>query len=148
MCDELDRPYLAAFGYQVTSFFAASSRYSTPEELKELVDTTHGLGLTVFLDIVHSHAYKNILDGLNEFDGTCHLYFHDGAKGCHDLWYSRLFNHGSHEVLRFLLSNLRFWAEEYQFDGYRFDGVTSMMYTPRYRDRFFGWLSRILWTRS
>lgn len=129
MCDKPNRPYLTAFGYQVTSFFAASSRYGTPEELKELVDTAHGLGLTVLLDIVHSHACKNILDGLNEFDGTSHLYFHDGAKGRHDLWDSRLFNYGSHEVLRFLLSNLRFWTEEYQFDGYRFDGVTSMMYT-------------------
>jgi 1,4-alpha-glucan branching enzyme len=120
--------FFTAFGYQVTNFFAASSRYGTPEELKELVDTAHGLGLTVLLDIVHSHACKNVLDGLNEFDGTDHLYFHEGGKGRHELWDSRLFNYGSHEVLRFLLSNLRFWVEEYQFDGYRFDGVTSMMY--------------------
>lgn len=119
---------LLAFGYQVTSFFAASSRYGTPEELKELIDTAHGLGLTVLLDIVHSHACKNVLDGLNEFDGTDHLYFHEGAKGRHELWDSRLFNYGQHEVLRFLLSNLRFYVEEYQFDGFRFDGVTSMMY--------------------
>lgn len=118
-----------AFGYQVTNFFAASSRYGTPEELKELIDTAHGLGLTVLLDIVHSHACKNVLDGLNEFDGTDHLYFHAGAKGRHELWDSRLFNYGNHEVLRFLLSNLRFYMEEYQFDGFRFDGVTSMMYT-------------------
>ena len=117
-----------AFGYQVTSFFAASSRYGTPEELKELIDTAHGIGLTVLLDIVHSHACKNVLDGINEFDGTDHLYFHEGAKGRHELWDSRLFNYGSHEVLRFLLSNLRFYFEEYQFDGFRFDGVTSMMY--------------------
>ena len=117
-----------AFGYQVTSFFAASSRYGTPEELKELVDTAHGLGLTVLLDVVHSHACKNVLDGLNLFDGTDHQYFHEGAKGRHELWDSRLFNYGSHEVLRFLLSNLRFWIDEYQFDGFRFDGVTSMMY--------------------
>ncbi len=117
-----------AFGYQVTSFFAASSRYGTPEELKELVDTAHGMGLTVLLDIVHSHACKNVLDGINEFDGTDHLYFHEGARGRHELWDSRLFNYGHHEVLRFLLSNLRFWVDEYQFDGFRFDGVTSMMY--------------------
>lgn len=117
-----------AFGYQVTSFFAASSRYGTPEELKELIDTAHGMGLTVLLDIVHSHACKNVLDGLNEFDGTDHQYFHEGSKGRHELWDSRLFNYGSHEVLRFLLSNLRFYMEEYQFDGFRFDGVTSMMY--------------------
>jgi 1,4-alpha-glucan branching enzyme len=120
--------HFPAFGYQVTSFFAASSRYGTPEELKELIDTAHGLGLTVLLDIVHSHACKNVLDGLNEFDGTDHLYFHEGGKGRHELWDSRLFNYNSHEVLRFLLSNLRFWIEFYQFDGYRFDGVTSMMY--------------------
>ena len=117
-----------AFGYQVTSFFAASSRYGTPEELKELIDTAHSLGITVLLDIVHSHACKNVLDGLNLFDATDHLYFHEGARGRHELWDSRLFNYGHHEVLRFLLSNLRFWMEEYQFDGFRFDGVTSMMY--------------------
>ena len=118
----------SAFGYQVTSFFAASSRFGTPEELKELIDAAHGMGITVLLDIVHSHACKNVLDGLNEFDGTEHLYFHEGGKGCHDLWDSRLFNYGHHEVLRFLLSNLRFWVEEFHFDGFRFDGVTSMMY--------------------
>ena len=77
---------LIAFGYQVTSFFAASSRYGTPDELSELIDTAHSLGLTVLLDIVHSHACKNVLDGLNQFDGTDHLYFHEGGKGRHDLW--------------------------------------------------------------
>ena len=117
-----------AFGYQVTSFFAASSRYGTPEELKELIDTAHGMGIVVLLDVVHSHACKNVLDGLNMFDGTDHLYFHGGPKGNHELWDSRLFNYGHHEVLRFLLSNLRFYMEEFKFDGFRFDGVTSMMY--------------------
>ncbi|KAK0206821.1 glycoside hydrolase family 13 protein [Desarmillaria ectypa] len=125
----MEHAYYASFGYQVTSFFAISSRCGTPEELKELIDTAHGMGLTVLLDIVHSHACKNVLDGINEFDGTDHLYFHEGGKGRHDLWDSRLFNYGNHEVLRFLLSNLRFYMEEYQFDGFRFDGVTSMMYT-------------------
>ncbi|KAF8812235.1 glycoside hydrolase family 13 protein [Phlegmacium glaucopus] len=124
----MEHPYYASFGYQVTSFFAASSRFGTPEELKELIDTAHGMGITVLLDIVHSHACKNVLDGLNEFDGTDHQYFHEGGKGRHDLWDSRLFNYGHHEVLRFLLSNLRFWVEEFHFDGFRFDGVTSMMY--------------------
>jgi 1,4-alpha-glucan branching enzyme len=100
----------------------------TPEELKELIDTAHGMGLVVLLDLVHSHACKNVLDGLNQFDGTDHLYFHGGGKGTHDLWDSRLFNYGSYEVLRFLLSNVRFWMEEYRFDGFRFDGVTSMLY--------------------
>jgi 1,4-alpha-glucan branching enzyme len=124
----MEHAYYASFGYQITSFFAASSRCGTPEDLKELIDTAHGMGLTVLLDIVHSHASKNVLDGLNEFDGTGHLYFHEGGKGQHELWDSRLFNYGHHEVLRFLLSNLRFWIEEYGFDGFRFDGVTSMMY--------------------
>ncbi|KZT29236.1 glycoside hydrolase family 13 protein [Neolentinus lepideus HHB14362 ss-1] len=125
----MEHAYYASFGYQVTNFFAASSRYGTPEELKELIDTAHSMGLTVLLDVVHSHACKNVLDGLNLFDGSDHLYFHEGAKGRHELWDSRLFNYGSHEVLRFLLSNLRFYMEEYMFDGFRFDGVTSMMYT-------------------
>ncbi|EJT97629.1 glycoside hydrolase [Dacryopinax primogenitus] len=123
-----EHPYYASFGYQVTSFFAASSRYGTPEELMSMIDTAHFMGLTVLLDVVHSHASKNVLDGINEFDGTDHLYFHGGGKGRHDLWDSRLFNYGSHEVLRFLMSNLRFYMEEYMFDGFRFDGVTSMMY--------------------
>ncbi|KAF8761572.1 Carbohydrate-binding module 48 (Isoamylase N-terminal domain) [Rhizoctonia solani] len=114
--------------YALTSFFAASSRYGTPDELKELIDTAHSMGITVLLDVVHSHACKNVLDGINQFDGTDHLYFHGGGRGYHDLWDSRLFNYSHHEVLRFLLSNLRFWMEEYQFDGFRFDGVTSMMY--------------------
>ncbi|KAI2464292.1 carbohydrate-binding module family 48 [Annulohypoxylon bovei var. microspora] len=124
----MEHAYYASFGYQVNNFFAASSRYGTPEDLKELIDTAHGLGLVVLLDVVHSHASKNVLDGLNEFDGSDHLYFHGGAKGKHELWDSRLFNYGSHEVMRFLLSNLRFWMDEYQFDGFRFDGVTSMLY--------------------
>ncbi len=125
----MEHAYYASFGYQVNSFFAASSRYGTPEDLKELVDTAHGLGLIVLLDVVHSHASKNVLDGINEFDGSDHQYFHGGAKGRHELWDSRLFNYGHHEVLRFLLSNLRFWMDEYGFDGFRFDGVTSMLYT-------------------
>ncbi|KAJ4307055.1 alpha-1,4-glucan branching enzyme [Collariella sp. IMI 366227] len=124
----MEHAYYASFGYQVNNFFAASSRYGEPEDLKELVDVAHSLGLTVLLDVVHSHASKNVLDGLNEFDGTDHQYFHEGAKGKHELWDSRLFNYGHHEVMRFLLSNLRFWMDEYCFDGFRFDGVTSMLY--------------------
>ncbi|CAI4211611.1 unnamed protein product [Parascedosporium putredinis] len=124
----MEHAYYASFGYQVNNFFAASSRYGPPEDLKELVDTAHSLGLVVLLDVVHSHASKNVLDGLNEFDGSDHQYFHEGGKGRHELWDSRLFNYGHHEVLRFLLSNLRFWMDEYQFDGFRFDGVTSMLY--------------------
>jgi 1,4-alpha-glucan branching enzyme len=125
----MEHAYYASFGYQINSFFAASSRYGAPDDLKELIDTAHGMGITVLLDVVHSHASKNVLDGLNMFDNSDHLYFHEGAKGRHELWDSRLFNYSSHEVLRFLLSNLRFWMEEYHFDGFRFDGVTSMLYT-------------------
>lgn len=125
----MEHAYYASFGYQITSFFAASSRYGPPEDLKELIDTAHGLGITVLLDMVHSHASKNVLDGLNDFDGTEYQYFHAGPKGEHSLWDSRLFNYGKHEVLRFLLSNLRFYIDEYHFDGFRFDGVTSMLYT-------------------
>ncbi|ODO09900.1 1,4-alpha-glucan-branching enzyme [Cryptococcus amylolentus CBS 6273] len=124
----MEHAYYASFGYQVSNFFAASSRYGTPEELKSLIDKAHELGFSVLLDVVHSHACKNILDGINMFDGSDHLYFHEGAKGRHELWDSRLFNYGSHEVLRFLLSNLRFWMDTFMFDGFRFDGVTSMMY--------------------
>ncbi|KAL8336094.1 hypothetical protein RB601_000091 [Gaeumannomyces tritici] len=124
----MEHAYYASFGYQINNFFAASSRYGPPEDLKELVDTAHSMGLVVLLDVVHSHASKNVLDGINEFDGTDHQYFHEGGKGRHDQWDSRLFNYGHHEVLRFLLSNLRFWMDEYHFDGFRFDGVTSMLY--------------------
>ncbi|RZF42612.1 hypothetical protein LSTR_LSTR001407 [Laodelphax striatellus] len=127
----MEHAYYASFGYQVTSFFAASSRYGTPEELKELLDEAHRLGLYVLLDVVHSHASKNVLDGLNQFDGTDSCYFHAGARGEHSLWDSRLFNYSDYEVLRFLLSNLRWYCEEYQFDGFRFDGVTSMLYHSR-----------------
>ena len=124
----MEHAYYASFGYQVNNFFAASSRYGHPEDLKELVDTAHSMGIVVLLDVVHSHASKNVLDGLNQFDGTDHQYFHGGGKGQHDQWDSRLFNYGHHEVMRFLLSNLRFWMDEYGFDGFRFDGVTSMLY--------------------
>ncbi|KAA1081755.1 alpha-1,4-glucan branching enzyme [Puccinia graminis f. sp. tritici] len=124
----MEHAYYASFGYQITNFFCASSRYGTPEELMELVDVAHGMGLTVLLDVVHSHACKNVLDGINMFDGTDHCYFHEGPKGKHELWDSRLFNYGHHEVLRFLLSNLRFFMEQFKFDGFRFDGVTSMLY--------------------
>ncbi|XP_052800147.1 1,4-alpha-glucan-branching enzyme-like isoform X2 [Mya arenaria] len=124
----MEHAYYASFGYQVTSFFAASGRFGTPEELKELIDTAHGMGIIVLLDVVHSHASKNVVDGLNMFDGTDSCYFHGGPRGIHDLWDSRLFNYTEWETLRFLLSNLRWWIEEYQFDGFRFDGVTSMLY--------------------
>ncbi|XP_064635389.1 1,4-alpha-glucan-branching enzyme-like [Lineus longissimus] len=124
----MEHAYYASFGYQVTSFYAASSRFGTPEELKAMIDVAHANGIVVLLDVVHSHASKNVADGINQFDGTNSCFFHDGPRGDHDLWDSRLFNYTSWEVLRFLLSNLRWWIEEYHFDGFRFDGVTSMIY--------------------
>ncbi len=124
----MEHPYYASFGYQVTNFFAASSRFGTPEDLKDLINTAHGMGIAVLLDIVHSHASKNTREGLNEFDGTAYQFFHDGARGDHSAWGTKCFNYGKPEVIHFLLSNLKFWLEEYHFDGFRFDGVTSMLY--------------------
>ena len=124
----MEHAYYGSFGYHCSAYYAISSRYGTPEELKYLVDKAHGLGLTVILDVVHSHASRNVLDGLNEFDGTDHCYFHAGDKGNHTLWDSKVFDYTKWEVLRFLLSNLRWYMEEYRFDGFRFDGVTSMLY--------------------
>lgn len=134
----MEHAYYASFGYQVTSYYAASSRFGTPEELKQLIDVAHEKGLYVLLDVVHSHASKNVLDGLNMFDGTDACYFHSGPRGSHPLWDSRLFNYSEYEVLRFLLSNLRFYMDEYQFDGFRFDGVTSMLYHSRGVGEFIG----------
>lgn len=124
----MEHAYYASFGYQVTSFFAASSRYGTPDDLKYLMDVAHKNNIYVLLDVVHSHASKNVLDGLNQFDGTNSCFFHGNGRGNHDLWDSRLFDYTNWEVLRFLLSNLMWYLEEYGFDGFRFDGVTSMLY--------------------
>ncbi|HTZ39272.1 MAG TPA: alpha amylase C-terminal domain-containing protein [Syntrophales bacterium] len=123
-----EHPYYGSFGYQVSNFFAASSRFGTPEELKELVDAAHAEGLCVIMDLVHSHAASNEVEGLSRFDGTTYLYFHKGPRGWHEAWDSRCFDYGKPQVLHFLLSNCRFWLDEYHFDGYRFDGVTSMLY--------------------
>ena len=124
----MEHPYYGSFGYQVSNFFAASSRYGTSRELKELINTAHEMGLTVLLDLVHSHAVKNTNEGLNGFDGTEYQFFHEGGRGEHSAWGTKLFNYGKSEVLHFLLSNLKFWMEVYHFDGFRFDGVTSMLY--------------------
>ncbi|MFZ2663871.1 MAG: alpha amylase C-terminal domain-containing protein, partial [Patescibacteria group bacterium] len=123
-----EHPYYGSFGYQVSSFFAVSSRFGTPDEFKELIDTAHGCGLKVIMDLIHSHAAINEVEGLSRFDGSAYQYFHDGTKGHHPAWNSRCFDYQKSEVLAFLLSNCRFWLEEYQLDGFRFDGVTSMMY--------------------
>jgi len=124
----MEHPYYASFGYHVSNYFAASSRFGTPEELKSLIDKAHSMGITVLMDIVQSHAVKNFAEGINEFDGTTHQFFHSGARGEHNAWGSKLFNYAKHEVIHFLLSSIKFWMEEYHFDGFRFDGVTSMIY--------------------
>ncbi|GAB3333105.1 alpha-amylase family glycosyl hydrolase [Marivirga atlantica] len=123
-----EHPYYGSFGYHVSNFFAPSSRFGTPNELKSLVNTAHNMGIAVIMDIVHSHAVKNEAEGLNNFDGSGHQYFHEGGKGYHEGWDSKLFDYGKEEVERFLLSNLRYWLEEFHFDGFRFDGVTSILY--------------------
>ena len=124
----MEHPYYGSFGYQVSNFFAASSRFGLPNDLKSLIDTAHEMGIAVLLDVVHSHAVKNTAEGLNEFDGTTYQFFHDGPKGDHPAWGTKLFNYNKNEVIHFLLSNLKFWMDEYHFDGFRFDGVTSMLY--------------------
>ncbi len=123
-----EHPYYGSFGYHVSNFFAPSSRFGTPDELKSLVNAAHNLGIAVIMDIVHSHAVKNEAEGLNNFDGSNHQYFHEGGKGYHEGWDSKLFDYSKEEVERFLLSNLRYWLEDFHFDGFRFDGVTSILY--------------------
>lgn len=119
-----EHPYYGSFGYHVSSFFAPSSRFGTPEELKHLIDDAHGLGLSVVMDLVHSHAVKNTVEGLGSLDGTRELYF----DGEHPAWDSLCFNYAKNEVVHYLLSNCQYWISEYQMDGFRFDGVTSMLY--------------------
>jgi len=138
-----EHPYYGSFGYHVSSFFAPSSRFGTPEELKTLIKTAHSMDIAVILDVVHSHTVKNTVEGINEFDGSDAQYFHAGPRGDHPQWDSKLFDYGKTEVLRFLLSNLKYWMKEFRFDGFRFDGVGSMMYyhhgleTIDSRDKYF-----------
>lgn len=123
-----EHPYYGSFGYHVSSFFAASSRFGTPEELKELIDAAHERGIAVIMDIVHSHAVKNEVEGLGRLDGTYNQYFYGDGRREHPAWDSLCFDYGKNEVLHFLLSNCKYWLEEFRFDGFRFDGVTSMLY--------------------
>ncbi|MBN7815746.1 alpha-amylase family glycosyl hydrolase [Algoriphagus pacificus] len=124
----MEHPYYGSFGYHVSNFFAPTSRFGTPEELKSLVDKAHEMGIAVIMDIVHSHAVKNVNEGINEFDGSDHQYFHPGPRGYHEGWDSKVFDYNKPEVQQFLLSNIRYWMEEFHIDGFRFDGVTSIMY--------------------
>ena len=133
-----EHPYYGSFGYQVSNFFALSSRFGTPEEFKALVDDAHGRGMAVIMDVVHSHSVDNEAEGLSMFDGREDLYFHYGPAGRHPAWGSRCFDYGKNETCCYLLSNLKFWMEEYNLDGFRFDGVTSMLYWDHGLGRDFG----------
>ncbi len=124
----MGHPYYGSFGYHVANFFAVSSRFGTPEELKALIDEAHRLGLRVIIDLVHSHAVRNEVEGLGRIDGTSYAYFHAGERGIHSSWDSLCFDYGKPEVLHFLLSNCRYYLDEFHVDGFRFDGVTSMLY--------------------
>jgi 1,4-alpha-glucan branching enzyme len=123
-----EHPYYGSFGYHVSSFFAPSSRFGTPEELKSLIDAAHQCGIRVLMDIIHSHSVRNEVEGLSTFDGTPYQFFHDGMRGTHQQWDSRCFDYAKPGVLKFLLSNLRYWIEEFHVDGFRFDGITSMLF--------------------
>ncbi|MDE6720532.1 MAG: alpha amylase C-terminal domain-containing protein [Bacteroidaceae bacterium] len=123
-----EHPYYGSFGYHVSNFFAPSSRFGTPEELKELIDKAHELGIAVIMDIVHSHAVKNEMEGLGNFAGDGCQYFMQGERREHPAWDSLCFDYGKNEVIHYLLSNCKYWLEEFKFDGFRFDGVTSMLY--------------------
>lgn len=124
----MEHPYYGSFGYHVSNFFAVCSRFGTPDDLKALVDAAHERDIAIIIDLVHSHAVRNEIEGLGRFDGTRYQYFHDGDRGEHTAWDSLCFDYGKDEVLHFLLSNCRYWLEEYRLDGFRFDGITSMLY--------------------
>ena len=133
-----EHPYYGSVGYHVSNFFAASSRFGTPEELKALIDEAHGMGIAVIMDIVHSHAVKNEVEGLGNLAGDPCQYFYQGDRREHPAWDSLCFDYGKNEVLHFLLSNCKYWLEEFQFDGFRFDGVTSMLYYSHGLGQSFG----------
>ena len=124
-----EHPYYGSFGYHVSSFFAPSSRFGPPEDLMDLIDSAHEQGIAVTMDLVHSHAVSNTVEGLGMFDGTEYQYFHQGSRGYHHAWDSRCFDYGKPQVIHFLLSNCRYWLDAFHVDGFRFDGITSMLYT-------------------
>ena len=132
-----EHPYYGSFGYHVSSFFAPSSRFGTPEDLMALIDAAHGRGIAVIMDLVHSHAVANTVEGLGRFDGTEYQYFHQGPRGYHHAWERRCFDYGKPEVIHFLLSNCRYWLDAFHVDGFRFDGITSMLYTHHGLERAF-----------
>eukprot|EP00850_Spirogloea_muscicola_P015113 SM000113S24069 [mRNA] locus=s113:233195:240648:- [translate_table: standard] len=119
----------SSMGRKVTNYFAVSSRLGTPDDFKDLVDTAHGLGLRVMLEIVHSYAAASEGHGLSLFDGKSDSFFYSGKRGFHRNTGTRIFNFADYTVLRFLISNLSWWVEEYRIDGFRFFSVPSMIYS-------------------
>lgn len=132
-----EHPYYGSFGYHVSNFYAASSRFGTPEDLQALIDEAHGMGMRVIMDIVHSHAVKNTEEGLGLYDGSVYQFFHEDNRREHPAWDSLCFDYDKDEVVHFLLSNLQYWMQEFRFDGFRFDGVTSMLYLDHGLERDF-----------
>lgn len=124
----MQHPYYGSFGYQVSNLFAASNWFGEPEALKHLIDTAHSMGLIVLIDVVHSHVAPNTSEGLAGCDPSGGSYFLPGERGWHGAWGTRLYDYSHDETLQLLLSNLKYWMEEFRFDGFRFDGVTSMLY--------------------